>query len=340
MTSPRLRFCASLVGGAMVLAACGGDGGDGDSTGAADDSAASRGWSYIDGSGTETTLDEAPTRIVAHGSAAAALMSFGIRPVGIYADEPVDSDLALRDLDLDGIEIVGEEWGVINVEAVAALDPDLIVAEWWPVEEAYSGLEEGANTSADVMRDIAPVVGPAQGPSIVEMIEDYSALAESLGADLDDPAISEGRDRFDAAVAAFQDAVGSKPDLSVLAVSPTPESLYVAVPEYAAELADFTDWGLDLVVPDSPDAGFEYWETLSWENADKYQADLLIVDERGYPANLDDAQRQPTWQALQAAEAGAVAVWPAYWVRTYEDYAGALEQLTASIEEADADLVG
>lgn len=200
------------------------------------------------------------SRIVAHGSAAAALMSFGIRPVGIYADEPVDSDLALRDLDLDGIEIVGEEWGVINVEAVAALDPDLIVAEWWPVEEAYSGLEEGANTSADVMRDIAPVVGPAQGPSIVQMIEDHAELAESLGADLDDPAISEGRDRFDAAVAAFQDVVGSKPDLSVLAVSPTPESLYVAVPEYAAELADFTDWGLDLVVPDSPDAGFEYWD--------------------------------------------------------------------------------
>ena len=81
---------------------------------------------------------------------------------------------------------------MINVEAVAALDPDLIVAEWWPVEEAYSGLEEGANTSADVMHDIAPVVGPAQGPSIVEMIEDYAELAESLGAGLDDPAISEG----------------------------------------------------------------------------------------------------------------------------------------------------
>lgn len=35
-----------------------------------------------------------------------------------------------------------------------------------------------------------------------------------------------------------------------------------------------------------------------------------------------------------------MAVWPAYWVRTYDDYAGALEQLTASIEGADADLVG
>ena len=44
-------------------------------------------------------------------------------------------------------------------------------------------------------------------------------------------------------------------------------------------------------MPDSPDEGFEYWETLSWENAAKYQADLLIVDERGYPANVEEAKR-------------------------------------------------
>jgi iron complex transport system substrate-binding protein len=47
---------------------------------------------------------------------------------------------------------------------------------------------------------------------------------------------------------------------------------------------------MDLVVPDSPDEGFEYWETLSWENADKYQADLLIVDERSYPTNVEQAE--------------------------------------------------
>jgi iron complex transport system substrate-binding protein len=183
------------------------------------------------------------------------------------------------------------------------------------------------------------VVGVEQGPSFVEMIEDYAELAESLGADLDDPAIADARERFETAVASFEGAIEDKPDLSVLAVSPTPESLYVAVPEYAAELADFTDWGLDLVVPDSPDEGFEYWETLSWENADKYQADLIIVDERGYPTNLEQAERQPTWESLAAASGDAVAVWPAYWVRRYDDYAHALEQLTASIEQADEQLV-
>lgn len=343
--SRRTTLLASLVvTGAILLAACGDDTSSGPSTGSATPMTApnaapsATGWSYVDGSGEETKLDTVPTRIVAHGSAAAALIPLGIRPVGIYADTPVADDLALDHLDLEGIEIVGEEWGVINVEAVAALKPDLIVAEWWPVEKAYSGLEEGTGAASQQMLEIAPIVGVAQGPSIVQMIEDYEDLARSLGADVEATAIAADRARFEAAVAAFEAAVQAKPDLTALAISPTEESLYVAVPEHSAELSDFARWGLDLVVPDSPDAGFEYWETLSWENAAKYQADLLIVDERGYPANVEDAKSQPTWPSLKAAAADAVAVWPAYWLRNYADYATALEQLTDGIAQADEHL--
>ena len=335
MPTVRTRLVPALAAAAVLMAACGDDGPSTEEAAAAD--APSGEWTYTDGSGAETTLDETPTRIVAHASAAAALLSFGIEPVGIFADTTIEDDLALQDLDLDGIEIVGEEWGVINVEAVAALEPDLIVSEWWPVEEGYTGMEEGSNH--DTLSQIAPVVGVAQGPSIVQMIDDYADLASSLGADLDDPAIAEAGDRFDRAVADFEEATAAKPDLSVLAVSPSEEGLYVAVPEHAAELADFLEWGLGLVVPERPDPGFEYWQTLSWENADTYQADLLIVDERSYPGNLELAESQPTWDTLAAAEADAVAVWPAYWVRTYDHYAGALEDLTAAVEGADEHLV-
>jgi iron complex transport system substrate-binding protein len=101
--------------------------------------------------------------------------------VGIYADSPVADDLGLNHLDLEGIEIVGEEWGVINAERVAALRPDLIVAEWWPLENAYSGFEEGSGTDKSALLKIAPVLGVAQGPSILKMIEDYEALAASWG---------------------------------------------------------------------------------------------------------------------------------------------------------------
>ena len=330
----RTALAAALALGLVALAACGDD----DPAGSGPDQGAEA-WVYVDGSGQETRLDERPERIVAHASAAAALLSFGIRPVGIYADATIAEDLALHDEDLAGIEIVGEEWGVINVEAVAALQPDLIVAEWWPVEEAYSGLEEGTGAASQRLKDLAPIVGVAQGPSIHQMIEDYEELAERLGADLDDPEVAAARADFEEALARFQGAVEAKPGLSVLAVSPTAESLYVGVPEHSAELSDLAAWGLDLVVPDRPDEGFEYWETLSWENAGKYQADLLIVDERGYPGNVEEAKGQPTWSLIEAAAADAVAVWPAYWVRTYADYAMALDRLTAAVDAADPQLV-
>lgn len=308
--------------------------------GATEPPASAPSWSYTDGSGSTVTLDAPPERLVMHASSAAALIPLGVRPVGIYADGPVADDLALRDLDLDGIEIVGEEWGVINVEAVAALEPDLIIAEWWPLEEAYSGLEEGVSDASGRLTDLAPVAGPAQGPSIATMIEDYEELAVSLGADLDSPAVARERERFDEAVAAFQEAVAAKPGLDVVAVSPTTEGLYVAVPEHAAELSDFTAWGLEIVVPAEPDPGFEYWQMLSWENADLYQADLVIVDERGWPDNVEQvAAGQPIWNSIPAVAAGQVAVWPAFWLRNHGDYADALERLTDAVDAADADLV-
>jgi len=93
-------------------------------------------------------------------------------------------------------------------------------------------------------------------------------------------------------------------------------------------------------VPDKPDKGFEYWETLSWENADKYQADLLIADQRTYPEAVEEAERtQPSWKFLKAAATNAVAEWPAWYLRNYGAYADALADLTKAVEEADPDLV-
>jgi iron-desferrioxamine transport system substrate-binding protein len=121
-------------------------------------------------------------------------------------------------------------------------------------------------------------------------------------------------------------------------VSPTTNVLYAAVPEHAAELLDFKRWGLDVIVPDNPDKGFPYWENLSWENADKYQPDLLLIDDRSYPSNLRQAQKQPTWGSIKAAAAGATVRWPGFWVHTYEDYAVELERLAAAVRVADPTL--
>ncbi|TDD46657.1 ABC transporter substrate-binding protein [Nonomuraea terrae] len=135
------------------------------------DAASTSSWSFTDGSGKVVTAARTPTRIIAHAGEAAALMSFGIKPVGVYADESVKTDPNLKDLDLTGIEILGQEWGKIDVEKAAALRPDLIVGDWWPAEKAHSGLEEGVDEKSKKLAELAPVVGVAQGESIVDLAE-------------------------------------------------------------------------------------------------------------------------------------------------------------------------
>lgn len=296
--------------------------------------AMAQGWSYVDGAGQEVALDAVPTRIVAHANSAAALIPLGIRPVGLYADGPVAEDNSLRGLDLTGIEIIGEAWGEIDIERLAALQPDIIIAEYWPLEDAYSGMESSGGTDADLVRRIAPVAGPAQGESLVGLLEDYESLAVALGADLSAPQVAEDRAAFEAARDAFSAAVAAKPWLTTLAVSAGDDSLYVAAVEGASELSDFADWGLSIVSPEvADDRG--YWETLSWENANKYAVDLVIVDDRYGTTVLDTAAAQPTWTSITAVAAGQVGDWPAFWIRNWRSYGEQLTELTALIDAAE-----
>jgi iron complex transport system substrate-binding protein len=291
-------------------------------------------WSFTDGSGEVVELDEVPTRIIAHSAEAAALMSYGIKPVGIYGDEPVATDPNLQGLDLTGIEILGEEWGVIDVKLASTLDPDLIVADWWPAEEAHSGMEEGVKAGSRKIAELAPVVGAAQGGSILNLAEGYEELAESLGADVESSQGAEDKAAFEEARDAFEELMETK-DLTALAVSPATDLLYAANPEHAPELLDFAEWGLDVIEPDAPDPGFPYWENLSWENADKYQPDVLLIDSRRFEDTLASAEKQPTWDTIRAAQAESVIEWPAFWLHTYGHYADALEQLADDLETVD-----
>lgn len=289
-------------------------------------------WTYTGGDGEAVTLDEVPTRIIASQDAAAGLIPLGIRPVGIYADSAVADAKALQGLDLTGIEIIGQAWGEVDIEKAAALEPDLIVAEFWPLEAAWSGGEDVVTA----LSPLAPITGPEQGASILNLIEDYEELAESLGADLTQPDIADAKAGFQTSLEAFKAAVAAKPDLTALAVWAGSDALYVAATAGASELMDFAAWGLNLIDPEvADDRG--YWETLSWENADKYQPDLILVDNRS-AATLETALAQPTWTLMKAAEAGQVTDWPAFWLRNYGAYASELDKLTAAIEAADADL--
>ena len=169
------------------------------------------------------------------------------------------------------------------------------------------------------------------------MIEDYAALAESLGADPSSPEILADKQAFDAALARFRSAVAARPGLTVLAASPSPTGISVAAPAEFAELSDLADWGLDLVVPEL-DAQSSY-QQLSWENANLYPADIILLDDRWGNRSAEVLAARPLAQRLPAIAAGQLGDWPAGWIRSYRVYAQQLDELTALIERSDPDLV-
>ncbi|MGB3339586.1 MAG: ABC transporter substrate-binding protein [Devosia sp.] len=292
-------------------------------------------WTYTDGAGKTVTLPEPPTRIIAHVNAAAALIPLGIRPIGIFLDGPPSVDRAAEGLDLDGVEIVGRGWYELDAEAVLTLDPDLILTEWWPRENFYGGAV-GDSAIFERIEAIAPIVGPAQGASVITLIEDYVTLAASLGADLDVPALREDKQAFETALARFKAAIAAKPGLTVMAASPSSSGISVAAPAEFAELSDFASWGLDLIVPKT-DPGSSY-QTLSWENAGLYAADIILLDDRWGNRTAEDLAAQPLAQRLPAVASGQLGDWPAGWIRSYRIYTEQLDKLTALIGRSDADL--
>lgn len=314
---------------ALVLAGCGAGSDKGGASGG--------GWTYTSGDGKTYTADKVPTRIIAQGEAAAALIAHGIRPVGIFLSQPLKDTKSLQGVDLDGIEIIGETWGTIDAEKAAALRPDLIVSGYWTTEKAYGGLENGVEESSKKVARLAPVVGPVADASVEKMLDGFEELSASLGADLDSEQIAGDRKAFEEARDRFTKTVKDS-DVQVLAVSPGDDVLYVAVPEHSAELADFTRYGLDIIVPKSPDPKFPYWENLSWENADRYQPDLILMDDRALKQSMKIVENQPTWKKIKAADAGAVTPWPAFWISTYRDYAEQLDTLADAVQKADPDL--
>lgn len=293
-------------------------------------------WTYTDGAGKTVTLPEPPTRIIAHINAAAALIPLGIKPIGVFLDGPPSVDRAMEGLDLTGVAIVGRGWYELDAEAVLALDPDLIVTEYWPREGFYGGAVGDAAITGQI-ESIAPIVGPAQGQSILTMLDDFAALATSLGADPDAPSVLADKAAFDAALTRFKSTVAARPGLTVMAASPGSGGLSVAAPSEFAELADFAAWGLDLVVPTAdPESSYQ---TLSWENANLYPADIILLDDRWGSRTAETLAAQPLAERLPAVAAGQLGDWPAGWIRSYRVYAEQLDELTDLIERSDAGLV-
>jgi iron complex transport system substrate-binding protein len=324
---------------ALVAAGCGGDAtepgsGDPPPSEATGTTAAPTGWSFTDDTGNTVTLDEAPDVIVASSVVAGTLWEYGIEVDAVYGplrggDGEPDPQLGLADP--DQFESLGEVWGEINIEKLAATEPDVIIDAMWGGPESLT-----AHPQWEQLRKVAPHIHIEVVDTDFAAIPDrFAELALALGGDA--AALAAARTEFAAAADRLGEAARAD-DMSAAFVSADTDLMYLGVIEGFTDLQYFAELGLDIVQqPPSEDltiGGVVYWTELSWELADRASADVIFVDTRTYSDINAVLDEHPTWRALPAREAGQIGNWDVEPGYGYGNLARLFNEMAAAIEAA------
>jgi iron complex transport system substrate-binding protein len=330
----RRRLLAS--GGALalvpLLAACGDDGKE--AAGSGGEASRSGGpWSFKDDRGRTVRTDAKPETIVAFVSTAAALYDYGIECKGVFGpSEPVNGrpNPQAGDMDVSRLTSLGTAWGQFNIEKYAALQPDLLISNMFPAPDLWYVPQE----SQKKIEALAPTVGISIArTSLLNPLQRTAQLAESLGADLSAKKVTDAKARFEKAAGTLRAAAKANRGLKVMAITGDKDNFYVAVPDSYSDLNYFKDLGVEFVEGRKSDE-WGFWEFLSWENADKYHADLIMVDNRSTAMTLEQLDEKATWRQLPAVKAGQTTPWSMEERFSYAGFAPVVERLAAAVEKA------
>jgi iron complex transport system substrate-binding protein len=295
------------LGAAGLVAACSATTG---TEPAADAGKSSGPWTFTDDRGSAVKLDAAPTRVVAYTGTAAALYDFGV-PVSLFAAvfgptklSGGQADPMAGSLPVDKLTVLGETYGEFDVAKYAQLDPQVLITNIWE----KGSLWYVPDASASKIEKLAPSlgIGVANTP-LTQPLAQYEKLAGLLGADLTASKVTSARSAYQQAAETLRGTAKSKSSIRVLAASAGADLLYVADPSVYPDLSYFRQLGVDFVQPDNVQGGF--FESLSWENAGKYAADLILLDDRTTALQPKDLTGKPTWATLPAVKAGQVLGW-------------------------------
>lgn len=319
---------AVLAAALMTLAACGSS----DSDGASADAAA---FSFTDDLGTTIELDEVPDRLVVQSSMAAALTDLGLgdKIVGVFGPLKADGDAAqVAGLDIDSVEDVtgGGDYGTVDVEKVVELEPDLVITsqylapDLWYVNEA----------SATALKKLVPIlVVDFDGKTLPELLDGTERAAKALGADLEASDVTASHDAFEAAGERVKQVATQLGDRTILAGSGATDLFYVSNPKVSPDLSYWVDQlGLPITIPDNPDEG-GYFESLSWEKADKYPADVFLYDDRVGEAGLKQLKDEKVFGTLEAAKNDAYVPWTSVAPPSYQAYADLMDRLADDLSK-------
>ncbi|MCX5312983.1 ABC transporter substrate-binding protein [Streptomyces sp. NBC_00154] len=324
-----LLAAGGAVGLGAVLAACGDEK---KGSGSGSSSEKSGPWTFKDDRGLTAKAKSTPKNIVAFTGVAAALHDYGIEVKGVFGPTKTKdgkADVQAGDLDISKVEILGNVWGEFNVEKYAALGPELLVTAMWEKDALWYVPDE----SKDKILKLAPSVALwAAQTTIPKAIQRHEDLAASLGADVKAAKITAAKARFEKAAARLRAAAKSKPNIKVVIGSASQDLFYVSLAKTSADTLYFQELGVKFVEPKVNAAGF--FEELSWENVDKYDADIIMMDNRSSALQPDALTSKPTWAQLPAVKAGQVIPRTTEPIYSYDKCAPILEDLAKAIEGA------
>ncbi|MFF7328633.1 ABC transporter substrate-binding protein [Streptomyces sp. NPDC008150] len=327
---------AGATGLGAALAACGGN--DDNTAGSGSTAAAGSGsWTFKDDRGTAVRAGHVPSDIVAFVGVAAALHDYGVGVKGVFGPTTTKdgkADVQAGDMDVSKLTVLGNAWGQFNIEKYAALAPDLLVSTMFDDRGTLWYVPE--ESKKKILAVGAPTVGlSVYDRQLTEPLQRMLALADSLGGDVTSAPVTAAKKRFEDAAARLRAAAKAKPDIKVLAGSAADTIFYVSGTDLSVDLEYFKALGVNFVEPTDKDktASGGWYESLSWENADKYPADVIMMDNRTsavQPADITEG----TWKKLPAVRAGQVVARNPEPILSYDKCAPLLEDLAKAIEDA------
>jgi iron complex transport system substrate-binding protein len=302
---PRRRVLA-VPAVTAVLAACSTDG---ESTAAAGSPTADTGWSYTDSVGRTVTLDAPPTRIAGYTDTVGSLWNYGVQPVALFGWSSMEDDSQFDGKDTSAVQQVGAAYGEIDLEALAAAAPDVILVPVYPADSedvpTDASLRYGFDdeTQQAKVAEIAPLVTFTISGTSDEVAAEMARFATSLGDADVDATVEQAEQDFATASDRLRESAASGLSTYVIAAYEG-EGIYTVRPQDEPTTAYFQTLGMNL-----PDPGGEdyYWFTFSFENADGLTSDLILSSPRSMA--VEDLMAVPTFASLPAAAADQVFSW-------------------------------
>lgn len=289
-------------------------------------------WSFTDDRGETVTFDEQPTRVVAWQAIVPALVELGIEPVGVIAFNDLATNPAFIEagVDVDALTAVSTSYGEVDIEALAALEPDLILTYTFG-GDYLQGFTDG-NTQ-ELAGQVAPFIAMDANAPVLTGIERMDELAEVLGADLGSEQNQQAAADFDEAVASLEALAAERPGLTAAFGGPSPDGLFVAPTESYPELQFYEELGLD-VFSGTQDS------VVSWELVEGVDADVFLIDDRSTPEELADLSDVATWRVIPAVAAEQYsATWRFLLSYSRADYARTINRMLPTLTAADPDVV-